>query len=146
MGLDADRLEAVRVSASKTSPLADTLDLCARFTHADALPAVVPCLSQLITRGVGLNTRTGTARFIGQLTSRLHSDMRPHAGTLIKVRPQGASPAGLHEAAESPSGKMMTFAGCSCAWHSVSSQLISSFFPRKIVLFWWSRAFAAQAC
>ena len=85
VGLNADRLESLRVSASRSSPLADTLDLCARYASSESLPALMPRLTQLISRGVGLNTRVGTARFVGQLTSRLHSDIRPHAGTLIKV-------------------------------------------------------------
>ena len=85
VGLDANRLESLRVSASRSSPLGDTLDLCARYTSADSLPALVPRLSQLVTRGVGLNTRVGTARFIGQLTGRLGADVRPHTAALIKV-------------------------------------------------------------
>ena len=57
MGLDADKLENLRVSASKSSPMGDTLDLCARYTDAATLEALVPKLTQLIKRGVGLNTR-----------------------------------------------------------------------------------------
>ena len=33
--------------------------------------------------GVGLNTRVGTARFIGALTARLGSETQPHCGALI---------------------------------------------------------------
>ncbi|KAK9795879.1 hypothetical protein WJX73_005986 [Symbiochloris irregularis] len=89
-GIDSEKLENLRVSASKASPLADTLDLCARIANASSLPELVPRLSQLATRGVGLNTRAGTARFIGQLVSRLTSDIKPHTFALIKALLQAA--------------------------------------------------------
>lgn len=57
MGLDADKLESLRVSASKSSPMGDTLELCSRYTDAAALDALLPRLTQLVRRGVGLNTR-----------------------------------------------------------------------------------------
>ena len=48
MGLDADKLENLRVSASKASPMGDTLDLCARFATGQALDDLV----QLSTRSL----------------------------------------------------------------------------------------------
>jgi proteasome component ECM29 len=57
MGLDSSKLENLRVSASNSSPMADTLDLCARYTDAATLEALVPRLLQLIKSGLGLNTR-----------------------------------------------------------------------------------------
>lgn len=56
-GLDTERLENLRVSASRSSQMGDTLDLCARHADAAALEGLVPRLVQLIRRGVGLNTR-----------------------------------------------------------------------------------------
>lgn len=58
MGLDSSKLENLRVSASNSSPMADTLDLCARYTDAATLEATVPKLLQLIKSGLGLNTRS----------------------------------------------------------------------------------------
>ena len=46
----------------------------------------VPALCQLASRGTGLNTRVGTARFIASLAARLGSDLRPHTAALIKAR------------------------------------------------------------
>jgi len=46
-----------QVSASRSSPMGDTLDACGRFTDGDALGALAPRLAQLIKRGVGVNTR-----------------------------------------------------------------------------------------
>ena len=41
IGLDSDKLEKLRVSASKASPMGDTLDLCARFADGKALDDMV---------------------------------------------------------------------------------------------------------
>jgi proteasome component ECM29 len=87
LGIDASRLENLRVSASKSSPMGDTLDICARVADQASLEALVPRLATLAKRGVGLNTRAGTARFIGSLATRLGSDVAPYSGPLIKVRP-----------------------------------------------------------
>lgn len=57
LGVDSSKLENLRVSASNASPMADTLDQCARYTDAASLKALVPRLVQLIKRGIGLNTR-----------------------------------------------------------------------------------------
>ena len=85
LGLDSDKLENLRVTAAKSSPMGDTLDFCARYTDAATLEVLVPRLTQLVRRGVGLNTRVGTARFIGSLATRMGSEVRPHTGVLIKV-------------------------------------------------------------
>ena len=52
IGLDSDKLENLRVSASKASPMGDTLDLCARFADGKALDDMVSfwhtrCMQQL---------------------------------------------------------------------------------------------------
>ena len=57
LGVDSSKLENLRVSASNASPMADTLDLCARYTDAASLEALVPKLTPIIRRGIGLNTR-----------------------------------------------------------------------------------------
>ncbi len=57
LGYDSSKLENLRVSASNASPMADTLDLCARYTDAASLDGLVPRLTPIIRRGIGLNTR-----------------------------------------------------------------------------------------
>ena len=59
--------------------------LLCRQCGSEALAALVPRLVQLIKRGVGLNTRAGTANFVVQLTMRHGADMKAHTGTLIKA-------------------------------------------------------------
>lgn len=63
LGLDSDRLESLRVSASRASPMADTLEYCARIATGPTLAALVPRLVQLVRRGTGLNTRSSLDRF-----------------------------------------------------------------------------------
>lgn len=41
--------------------MADTLDLCARYTDASSLEALIPRLIPIIRRGIGLNTKYDTA-------------------------------------------------------------------------------------
>ena len=61
------------------------LPLLCRQCGAEALATLVPRLVQLIKRGVGLNTRAGTANFVVQLTMRHGADMKAHTATLIKA-------------------------------------------------------------
>eukprot|EP00899_Mesostigma_viride_P010697 jgi/Mesvir1/19629/Mv09917-RA.4 len=85
MNLSTDKLESGRIAASKDSPMWDTLDLCLRQVDTSTAEALVPRLCQLVRSGVGLNTRAGTARFVGQLSARLRGDLRPHTQALIKA-------------------------------------------------------------
>ena len=48
LGMDASRLDAARVSAARSSPMGDTLDLCSRYTDANALETLVPRLVPLV--------------------------------------------------------------------------------------------------
>jgi proteasome component ECM29 len=47
----------------------------------------VPRLAGIVRHGVGVNTRVGAARFVGQLVLRMGPDVRPASGALIKVAP-----------------------------------------------------------
>lgn len=87
LGIDNSRLESLRVSAARSSPMGETLDICARVADAHSMDALVPKLAALVKRGVGLNTRAGTARFIGLLSQRLGTALGPSCGTLISVSP-----------------------------------------------------------
>ncbi len=50
IGLDSDKLENLRVSASKASPMGDTLDMCARYADGKTLDEMVgrPCMPCLV--------------------------------------------------------------------------------------------------
>ena len=87
IGVDAGRLENLRVSAAKGSIMGDTLDACARQVDARSLEALVPVLAQLVKRGVGLTTQAGAARFISSLALRLGSGLQPQSAALLKAGP-----------------------------------------------------------
>ncbi|KAL6762246.1 proteasome stabiliser-domain-containing protein [Haematococcus lacustris] len=90
LGLDAERLDSARTAAAQSSSLADTLELAARVAGSDleaggSLEALLPVLAGIVRRGVGLNTKVGTARFIRSVAARAGSALRPHAPTLVKA-------------------------------------------------------------
>ena len=83
-----EALERARVSASRNSPLAETLDLCMRHMTAAAASALVPRVVGIVRQGVGLPTRCGTARFIGQLAvtpGAVGQEVRKMSGKLLKA-------------------------------------------------------------
>lgn len=56
-GIQTEKLENLRISIAKSSPLWETLDLCIDVVDDQSLEQLVPRLSQLARSGVGLNTR-----------------------------------------------------------------------------------------
>jgi proteasome component ECM29 len=64
LGVNRRQLDESRVAASRASPLAKTLDLCVRHVHNDNCRALAKALANTLTRGVGLQTRAGAARFV----------------------------------------------------------------------------------
>ncbi|GAX79566.1 hypothetical protein CEUSTIGMA_g7007.t1 [Chlamydomonas eustigma] len=86
MGLDQEKLESARVAASRSSPLGDTLEICSHFSDSVSLGLLAPALAGIIKRGVGLNTKVGTARFVKNLMTKARSeDARPHTPTLLRA-------------------------------------------------------------
>jgi hypothetical protein len=62
-GLDAGRLDAVRVAASRSSPAAEALEVAARACDAATAPALVTQLVTLVRRGEGRRTGSGPYNF-----------------------------------------------------------------------------------
>ncbi|MEW5319235.1 MAG: hypothetical protein WDW38_010400 [Sanguina aurantia] len=90
MGFDNDKLEGARVVASRSGPVGDTLDLAVRYADEASLGSLIPALTGLLKRGVGLNTKVGTARFIRSLVVHSASAIAPHAPALLKALTSGA--------------------------------------------------------
>lgn len=57
VGIQTEKLENLRISIAKGSPMWETLDLCIDVANSQALEQLVPRLIQLVRSGVGLNTR-----------------------------------------------------------------------------------------
>lgn len=62
-----EKLEQIRLSIAKSSPLAEALDQCVGLIDSAVLPQVLSMLSELIRAGLGLATLSGCARLITNL-------------------------------------------------------------------------------
>ena len=57
VGIQTEKLEHLRISIAKGSPMWETLDICINVVDTESLDPLVPRLAQLVRSGVGLNTR-----------------------------------------------------------------------------------------
>ncbi|MFQ6631674.1 hypothetical protein Gotur_009003 [Gossypium turneri] len=57
VGIQTEKLENLRLSIAKGSPMWETLDLCINVVDGKSLELLVPRLANLVRSGVGLNTR-----------------------------------------------------------------------------------------
>ncbi|CAK9147573.1 unnamed protein product [Ilex paraguariensis] len=85
VGIQTEKLENLRISIAKSSPMWETLDLCIEVIDAQSLELLVPRLAQLIRSGVGLNTRVGLANFISLLVQKVGVRIKPFTGMLLKL-------------------------------------------------------------
>ncbi|MCL7022732.1 hypothetical protein MKW94_004116 [Papaver nudicaule] len=84
-GIQTDKLENLRISVAKDSPMWETLDLCLKVVDTKSLDLLVPRLGQMVRSGVGLNTRVGVASFISLLVQKVGMDMKAYTITLLRV-------------------------------------------------------------
>ncbi|KAI3523966.1 hypothetical protein L1887_02516 [Cichorium endivia] len=84
-GIQTEKLENLRISIAKGSPLWETLDLCIEVVDDQSLEQLVPRLSQLARSGVGLNTRVGVASFISLLVQKVGVSIKPFTNTLLRL-------------------------------------------------------------
>ncbi|XP_047327429.1 proteasome adapter and scaffold protein ECM29 isoform X3 [Impatiens glandulifera] len=85
VGIQTEKLENLRISIAKGSPMWETLDNCIDVVDTTSLELLVPRLAKLVQSGVGLNTRVGTANFIGLLVQKVGVDIKPFTGMLLKL-------------------------------------------------------------
>ncbi|XP_050238689.1 uncharacterized protein LOC126688135 isoform X2 [Mercurialis annua] len=85
VGIQTEKLENLRISIAKGSPMWETLDLCINVVNTESLNLLVPRLAHLVRSGVGLNTRVGVASFISLLTQKVGTDIKPFASTLLRL-------------------------------------------------------------
>ncbi|KAF4378493.1 hypothetical protein G4B88_027553 [Cannabis sativa] len=84
-GIQIEKLESLRISIAKGSPMWETLDLCLNVVDSESLDQLVPRLAQLVRSGVGLNTRAGVASFLSLLVQKVGSDFKPYTSMLLKL-------------------------------------------------------------
>ncbi|KAF3455353.1 hypothetical protein FNV43_RR05803 [Rhamnella rubrinervis] len=85
VGIQTDKLENLRISISKGSPMWETLDLCINVVDTESLDPLIPRLAHLVRSGVGLNTRVGVANFITLLVQKVGLDIKPYTSMLLKL-------------------------------------------------------------
>ncbi|KAL0371036.1 UNVERIFIED_CONTAM: Proteasome adapter and scaffold protein ECM29 [Sesamum angustifolium] len=85
VGIQTEKLENLRISIARGSPMWETLELCIDVVDSHSLELLVPRLAQLIRSGIGLNTRVGVANFISLLVQKVGVDIKPFTGTLLKL-------------------------------------------------------------
>ncbi|PON59554.1 Proteasome component Ecm [Trema orientale] len=85
VGIQTEKLENLRISIAKGSPMWETLDLSLNVVDTKSLDQLVPRLAQLVRSGVGLNTRAGVASFISLLVQKVGSDIKPYTSMLLKL-------------------------------------------------------------
>ncbi|CAK7330671.1 unnamed protein product [Dovyalis caffra] len=85
VGIQAEKLENLRISIAKSSPMWETLDLCINVINTESLDLLVPRLAHLVRSGIGLNTRVGVASFISLLVQKVGADVKPFTSILLRV-------------------------------------------------------------
>ncbi|XP_010474525.1 PREDICTED: proteasome-associated protein ECM29 homolog [Camelina sativa] len=85
IGIETEKLENLRISISKGSPMWETLDLCINIVDIESLDQLIPRLTQLVRGGVGLNTRVGVASFISLLVQKVGTEIKPFTGMLLRL-------------------------------------------------------------
>ncbi|MBA0857059.1 hypothetical protein Goshw_006858 [Gossypium schwendimanii] len=84
VGIQTEKLENLRLSIAKGSPMWETLDLCINVVDGKSLELLVPRLANLVRSGVGLNTRVGVATFINLLVQKVVVGIRPYSNMLLR--------------------------------------------------------------
>ncbi|KAK6164025.1 hypothetical protein DH2020_000889 [Rehmannia glutinosa] len=85
VGIQTEKLENLRISIARGSPMWETLEICIDVVDSPTLEQLVPRLAQLVRSGIGLNTRVGVANFISLLVQKVGVDIKPFTSLLLKL-------------------------------------------------------------
>ncbi|XP_058950151.2 proteasome adapter and scaffold protein ECM29 isoform X1 [Pocillopora verrucosa] len=86
-----EKLEGVRIAASKMSPMMETINMCVQYVDETVLPELVPRLSDLLRTGIGLGTKAGCASFVVSLAMQCPQELIPWAAKLLNALSSGLS-------------------------------------------------------
>ncbi|XP_049900476.1 proteasome adapter and scaffold protein ECM29 [Epinephelus moara] len=78
-------MDAARLSAAKSSPMMETVNMCLHHLDVSVLGELVPRLCELLKSGVGLGTKGGCASVIVSLTVQCPQDLTPYSGKLMSA-------------------------------------------------------------
>ncbi|CAN4119744.1 unnamed protein product [Withania somnifera] len=85
VGIQTEKLENLRISIAKGSPMWETLDRCIDVIDSQSVELLVPRVAQLVRVGVGLNTRVGVANFISLLAQKVGVNIKPFTTILLRL-------------------------------------------------------------
>ncbi|KAA0722414.1 Proteasome-associated protein ECM29 -like protein [Triplophysa tibetana] len=78
-------MDAARLSAAKSSPMMETINMCLQHLDVSVLGELVPKLCDLLKSGIGLGTKGGCASVIVSLTVQCPQDLSPYSGKLMST-------------------------------------------------------------
>ncbi|KAJ7417539.1 proteasome-associated protein ECM29 isoform X2 [Willisornis vidua] len=78
-------MDSARLSAVKSSPMMETINMSLQYMDVSVLGELVPRLCELIKSGVGLGTKGGCASVIVSLTTQCPQDLTPYSGKLMSA-------------------------------------------------------------
>ncbi|KAI5087767.1 proteasome-associated protein ECM29-like isoform X1 [Silurus meridionalis] len=78
-------MDTARLSAAKSSPMMETINMCLQHLDVSVLGELVPKLCDLLKSGVGLGTKGGCASVIVSLTVQCPQDLTPYSGKLMNA-------------------------------------------------------------
>ncbi|OXB77147.1 UNVERIFIED_CONTAM: hypothetical protein H355_014718 [Colinus virginianus] len=78
-------MDSARLSALKSSPMMETINMSLQYLDVSVLGELVPRLCELIKSGVGLGTKGGCASVIVSLTTQCPQDLTPYSGKLMSA-------------------------------------------------------------
>ncbi|CAL1601518.1 unnamed protein product [Knipowitschia caucasica] len=78
-------MDAARLSAAKSSPMMETINMCLQHLDVSVLGELVPRLCELLKSGMGLGTKGGCASVIVSLTVQCPHDLTPYSGKLMSA-------------------------------------------------------------
>uniref|UniRef100_A0A8C8RIP8 Ecm29 proteasome adaptor and scaffold n=1 Tax=Pelusios castaneus TaxID=367368 RepID=A0A8C8RIP8_9SAUR len=78
-------MDSARLSAAKSSPMMETINMCLQYLDVSVLGELVPRLCELIKSGIGLGTKGGCASVIVSLTTQCPQDLTPYSGKLMSA-------------------------------------------------------------
>ncbi|KAM6972070.1 proteasome adapter and scaffold protein ECM29 [Aplochiton taeniatus] len=78
-------MDSARLSAAKSSPMMETINMCLQHLDVSVLGELVPRLCDLLKSAVGLGTKGGCASVIVSLTVQCPQDLTPYSGKLMSA-------------------------------------------------------------
>ncbi|KFP77947.1 Proteasome-associated protein ECM29, partial [Acanthisitta chloris] len=82
---EKNAMDSARLSAVKSSPMMETINMSLQYLDVSVLGELVPRLCELIKSGLGLGTKGGCASVIVSLTTQCPQDLTPYSGKLMSA-------------------------------------------------------------